>query len=572
MSSPSALDSHAPSNTRKIVSWAFWDWGTQPFATVITTFVFAVYLTSPNFGSENQTSLALSISVAVSGLFIALLAPVLGQSSDRSGRQVSNLRLLTWALAGVSALMFFVKPEPHYLWLGLVLLGVGSIVAEIANVNYYALLDVVATDKNVGRISGFGWGLGYLGGIVVLLLLFFGFIAPDVGLFGVTNAEGLDIRVSMLVCALWTLVFTIPLFISLKDAPRPVGQQRTRWIVDVAQHHRHSLAVIAGAVVALVLGAAHLLGWDAGLAQRAWLMAAAFAALALSLVVFEAMGGPVAPQKPAVFRQPLGYVLALAFLAFIWLAWGNDRLGLWLLLASIVCSLLWAALRESARRPDALLNRAASSYMELGRSIKRTWRRSPHTVYFLLSSALFRDGLAGVFAFGGVLAAGSFNFTPSEVIIFGAAANVVAGVATMGFGLIDDWLGPKKVIMISLVSLVLLCTGVFVLHDHGKIVFWTLGLALTVFVGPAQSASRSFLARIIPEGQAGEMFGLYATTGRVVAFFSPTAFGLAVALGAWVTGSAQTQYWGILGIVVVLAAGALVLLPVKEPHEIVAGA
>ena len=90
---------------------------------------------------------------------------------------------------------------------------------------------------------------------------------------------------------------------------------------------------------------------------------------------------------------------------------------------------------------------------------------------------------------------------------------------------------------------------------------------MTVFVGPAQAASRSFLARLIPEGKNGEIFGLYATTGRVVSFMSPVAFGAFIALGAALTGEENTQYWGILGIVLILAAGFAVMLPVKEHTE-----
>lgn len=204
-------------------------------------------------------------------------------------------------------------------------------------------------------------------------------------------------------------------------------------------------------------------------------------------------------------------------------------------------------------------------------SLRRLWARSPHTVYFLGASALFRDGLAGVFAFGAVLAAGTFGMSAGDVIIFGAAANIVAGVATMLFGLLDDVLGPKRVILISLVALVVLGLAIFVLHDGGATVFWTLGLAMTAFVGPAQAASRSFLARVIPEGHSGEIFGLYATTGRVVSFLSPAAFALFIWLGAVITGDDNTQYWGILGIAVVLIAGLAVLIPVKTPQEQVGG-
>jgi UMF1 family MFS transporter len=210
-----------------------------------------------------------------------------------------------------------------------------------------------------------------------------------------------------------------------------------------------------------------------------------------------------------------------------------------------------------------------ASYKLLWASIVRLRRTSPHTLAFLGASALFRDGLNGVFTFGAIIATGTFGFSGSEVIMFGAAANVIAGLSTMAFGFLDDRLGPKAVIMMSLVALSVLGLGIFFFHDGGKAVFWTLGLLLTVFVGPAQSASRSFLARIIPEGRSGEVFGLYATTGRVVSFLSPALFGVAIALGAQLSGKANTQYWGILGIVVVLIAGLLVMIPVRaDGHRV----
>lgn len=410
-----------------------WDWGTQPFNTVITTFVFAVYLTSAPFGETNHTSQALSFSTAIAGLVVALIAPVLGQSADRSGRTVFHLRWQTWLLAAISAGLFFIQPGPEFLWPGLIMLGIGSIVSELAGVNYNSTIDQVATTRNIGRVSGLGWGMGYLGGIIVLLVIYFTFIAPG------NLDNGLDIRYSMIICGIWTLVFTIPTFLMLRD-------------------------------------------------------------------------------KPA--RQPRA-----------------ERVGV------------------------------LASYRLLGGTIARLWRERRPTFWFLLASALFRDGLAGVFAFGAVIAAGTFGFSAGEVIIFGAAANIVAGLSTMAFGLLDDRIGPRTVILISLGALSILGTGVFLLHDRGSLTFWALGLLMCMFVGPAQSASRSYLARLIPEGRTGEIFGLYATTGRVVSFLSPAMFGLAIGLGALVTGSTNTQYWGILGIVVVLIAGWGAMLFVKEHDQ-----
>ncbi len=196
LTGPAALDLAPPTVKRRVLAWGMWDWGTQPFNTVITTFVFSVYITSSSFGATNTTSTALAISTGLAGLFVALLAPVLGQNSDRSGRTVRNLRVLTWVLAVLSAALFVVRPEPAYLWVGLGLLAVGSVVSEIAGVNYNAMLTQVSTPRTIGRVSGLGWGLGYVGGIVLLLIVYFGFIQ---GLFGVPEEDGWPVRLAMLV-------------------------------------------------------------------------------------------------------------------------------------------------------------------------------------------------------------------------------------------------------------------------------------------------------------------------------------------------------------------------------------
>ena len=119
----------------------------------------------------------------------------------------------------------------------------------------------------------------------------------------------------------------------------------------------------------------------------------------------------------------------------------------------------------------------------------------------------------------------------------------------------DDRFGAKNVILFSLIGLVIAGTAVLFIGT-APIGFWIVGLILCMFVGPIQSASRSFLARITPAGREGEIFGLYATTGRAVSFLAPGLFALFVGL------SGDTRL-GILGIVLVLLAGLLLMLPVK---------
>ena len=101
----------------------------------------------------------------------------------------------------------------------------------------------------------------------------------------------------------------------------------------------------------------------------------------------------------------------------------------------------------------------------------------------------------------------------------------------------------------------------------GTTTFWVFGLFLCLFVGPAQSSSRAYLARLAPHGESGELFGLYATTGRAVSFLAPALFTLCITVAAPLVAPGEAQRWGILGIMVVLLAGLLVLLPVKPPGK-----
>ncbi|MFC5502209.1 MFS transporter [Lysinimonas soli] len=424
---------------RQVVAWAFWDWGSSAFNAVVTTFVFTVYLTgTKGFGTTDSVSASLGWALGVSGVLVALLAPVTGQRSDGSGRRKFWLAVNTAIVVVCIALLYFVSPSPVLLWLGLALLAIGTVFYELAAVNYNAMLVQVSTAKTVGRVSGFGWAMGYFGGIVLLLILYFGFIHPDVGLFGVTSAEGLSVRVSMLIAAVWFALSALPVLFAVPEYRAPDALRR-------------------------------------------------------------------------------------------------ERVGFF------------------------------ASYARLGRDVAALWTTSRRTVWFLLASAIFRDGLTGVFTFGGVLAAGTFGFSKGEVIIFAIAANVVAGASTVLVGTLDDRIGPKPVIVTALIGLVISGLAVFVLHAGGQAVFWTAGLALCLFVGPAQSASRTFLSRLVPAGREGEVFGLYATTGRAATFIAPSLFALFITIFGH-------QYFGILGIVLVILVGLILLIPVAAPERTVPAA
>lgn len=434
-----------PISRKAVVSWALWDWATQPFNSVILTFVFAsLFLVSDSFLPADIAALpdtdpvkeaalaelasGYGVASTAAGILILLLAPVLGQTADRSGRKKRWLGVFTVVLALLQFALFFTFADPAFFWYGAIVLSLGAVVSEIAGVNYNAMLVEVSTPRTIGRVSGLGWGLGYIGGIIALALVV---ALTFADWFGMDTSNGLAYRLIAVGCGVWTIVFAIPLLVNVPERAAPHSAER------------------------------------------------------------------------------------IGFLA---------------------------------------------AYEHLVTDIVRLYRTERPTFWFLLASAVYRDGLAGVFAFGGVLAARAFGFSATEVMVFGIAANLVAGASTIVAGRFDDRFGARAVIVATLSGLIAVAVLLFVLQDAGSIVFWIAGLILSGCVGPAQAASRSLLARVTPPGMQGEIFGLYATTGRVASFLSPAMWALFI---AWFGGI----IWGVLGIAVVLLLGLVLLLFVRLPKQ-----
>jgi UMF1 family MFS transporter len=331
---------------------------------------------------------------------------------------------------------FFVKPSPEFLLLGLVLYGAGSLIQEAALINYYAMLKSVTTEKNIGRVSGYAWALGYAGGIVLLVISLAGFILASTPWFGIGTEDAVNVRAVFLFSAAWTLVFTIPLLLRVPEIPK----------------------------------------------------------------------------------------------------------------------------KSNARKESIL-----QSYKSIWGQLKSLRAQAPETLKFLISSAIYRDGLAGVFTFGAVLGTLAFGFTFEEVIVFGIAANVVSGLGAVIGGRLDDIFGSRTIIIASLVGLIIAGSCVFFFSNFGAITYWIGGLALCLFVGPAQASSRTFVSRFTPAGREGEVFGLYQFTGRAVSFMSGTFWALSISIANAVLGVKDATIWGIWGLMLILIVG-LVLLTRVHPR------
>ena len=193
----------APATRGQVWAWGLWDWGSAAFNAVILTFVFSRYLVEGVADDPVRATSLLGWTLGAAGLLVALAAPVVGQRADGAGRRRRSVAAWTALTVLSMAAMFAVVDDHAYLALGLGLLALGSVTFEFATVSYYAMLRQVSTPATIGRVSGFGWALGYFGGIVLLSLVYFGLVAGEGGLLGVPTEDGLNIRVVALVAAVW---------------------------------------------------------------------------------------------------------------------------------------------------------------------------------------------------------------------------------------------------------------------------------------------------------------------------------------------------------------------------------
>jgi UMF1 family MFS transporter len=413
---------------RGLAAWCLFDWANSAFPTIVTTFLFSAYFTDYVAETHAIGQSLWSFANGLAALAVALVSPVLGAIADQGGRRKPWLFVLSLVSVVATAALWFVRPEAEMVVYALVVAAVATLGFELGFTFYNAMLPDLAPRGYVGRLSGWGWGIGYAGGLACLGISLVVFVQPDPAPFGLDRAAAEHVRIVMPFAALWFAVFALPLFL-----------------------------------------------WT--------------------------------PDRPATNR-PLGAIV---------------RGGL-------------AELAETLRQ----------------------LRRYRMIVRFLIAKMIYIDGLNTLFVVGGTFAAGVLGMSVAEVLLFGILLNVAAGAGAFAFAWVDDWLGAKPTILIALAALMLLGGAALFVDD--KLWFYVLATALGVFLGPAQAASRSFMARLAPPAQRTEFFGLYNLAGKVTAPVGPLLVGA-------VTWLFDSQRAGMAVIIPFFLVGALLLLAVKEPRQ-----
>jgi UMF1 family MFS transporter len=412
------------SNKRAVVSWALYDFANSPFTTLVVTFVYATFFTQVIAANAIEGTVLWSRGITITALVVAISSPVLGALADRGGLRKRFLVIATLVATLATTALYAIVPGQVVA--ALVVFIVANIAYEFGTVFYNAFLPDITTESNIGRVSGWGWGLGYIGGLLALAAALLTLVQPEVPWFGFTTDDGQNIRATNLMVAAWFIVFSLPLFFFVHD------DRKT--------------------------------------------------------------------------RSPRGRVF-------------HD------------------------------------SFAQLSATF-RGIREHREAVKFLIARLIYNDGLVTIFAFGGIYAAETFGFSLAEVLVFGIVINLAAGLGAIAMGYLDDHLGAKPTIVISLSGLVVAALiGIFATNAG---LFWAAGIIIGIFAGPNQAASRSLMGRYVPPGMQNEYFGFFAFSGKLTAFIGPFLLGIA-------TDVANSQRVGMGVVLLMFIFGLLLMLNVREP-------
>ena len=410
---------------KEIWSWCFYDFGNSAFTTLVITFIYSTYFTKAIAENEIDGTYLWSQAIAITAVIVSLLSPILGAIADKGGYRKIFLTLTTYMSIGATALLFF--PIKGQILFALILVVIANVNFELGGVFYNAYLPEIVSRKKIGRISGIGWGAGYLGGLLAMLVAMIGFVSPDVPWFGLNIDTGEHIRATNILVAAWFFIFTLPAILYLKEKK-----------VESA-----------------------------------------------------------------------------------------NRIGI-VVLNSI------QALKKTFQEIKIYKN----------------------TVRFLISRLIYNDGLVTIFAFGAIYASGTFGFTFNEIMIFGIVLNIAAGSGAFLMGYIDDVIGGKLTIQISLIGLMI--AVLLAVFANSKLLFWVSGIIVGLFAGPNQSASRSLMGRLTPPDKINEFYGFFAFSGKLTSFLGPMLLGI-------FTKYFSSQRYGVAVVFIFFFVGFLLMRNVNEP-------
>ena len=208
-------------NTRTILGWCFYDFANQPFTTIVVTFIYSAYFISGIVvGDEAMGQVYWGNTVTICAIIIALLSPIMGAAADQGGYRKTFLLFWTWVCIIFSILLFF--PQRGDVYTALFLFSIANIAFEMGSVFCNAYVPDISQSNNMGKISGYGYAFGYLGGLLALVFGLLTIALPEQPMFGISADldSGEKYRAMNILVAIWFFIFSLPTFLWLDKDKR----------------------------------------------------------------------------------------------------------------------------------------------------------------------------------------------------------------------------------------------------------------------------------------------------------------------------------------------------------------
>jgi len=201
---------------KKILNFALYDFANSAFTTIVITFIFSTYFAKQIAPNPILGQSYWGWAIGTTGILVAIIGPILGSIADKKNYTELFIKLFTIMCISLTALLWFSKPSEKYLLFTLIIVASANFFYELSLIFYNSILKRIAEPSDLGKFSGFSFALGYIGGILVLIICIKIFIDNDVLPFGLSKENSENIRATSIVVAIWYLVFSIPFIFSLK--------------------------------------------------------------------------------------------------------------------------------------------------------------------------------------------------------------------------------------------------------------------------------------------------------------------------------------------------------------------
>ena len=201
---------------KKVLNFALYDFANSAFTTIIITFIFSTYFAKQIAPNPVLGQSYWGWAIGITGILVAIMGPILGSFADKKNYTEFFIKLFTIICISLTTLLWFAKPSEKYLLFSLVVVALANFFYELSLIFYNSILKRVSKPSDLGKSSGFSFALGYIGGILILIVCIKIFIDNDVLPFGLSKENSENIRATSVVVAIWYLVFSIPFIFSLK--------------------------------------------------------------------------------------------------------------------------------------------------------------------------------------------------------------------------------------------------------------------------------------------------------------------------------------------------------------------